>query len=196
MNDVIQVIDAPEAAIAALKPMRAQLLAALETPRSAAELAGELGLPRQKVRYHLQALLEQGLVREAAQRKWGGITERQMVATAGSYLVSPAVLGPVAPDPARTEDRLSASYLLALAGRVVREVGALSARAEASDKRLATLSIDTTVRFASPGARAAFAGELVDALLGLVAKYHTPDAPEGRDHRVVLGAHPLAEEAP
>jgi hypothetical protein len=40
-----------------------------------------------------------GLVRLAEQRKWGGLTERLLVATAASYVVSPGALGPVAADP-------------------------------------------------------------------------------------------------
>ena len=55
------------------------------------------------------------------ERLWGGLTERLMVATAASYVVSPAALGPIGADPARNNDRLSASYLLALAARIVRE---------------------------------------------------------------------------
>jgi hypothetical protein len=62
------------------------------------------------------------------------------VATASSYVVSPGALGPVAADPARAVDRLSASYLVALAARVVREVGQLLRKPEELDKRLATLS--------------------------------------------------------
>ena len=39
------------------------------------------------------------LVRGAA---WGGLTERLLVATAASYVVSPPALGPVAVDPTAT----------------------------------------------------------------------------------------------
>jgi hypothetical protein len=78
-----------------------------------------------------------------APRKWGGLTERRLVATAASYLVSPSALGPVAADPDRGADRLSASYLIALAARIVREVSALLRRAREVGKRLPTLSLDT-----------------------------------------------------
>src|SRR5262249_62312914 len=78
-------------------------------------------LARQKVNYHLHALEGHGLVRLAQERKWGGLTERLLVATAASYVVSPSALGPVALGPNREGDRLSASYLIALGGRVVPE---------------------------------------------------------------------------
>src|SRR5499427_4526248 len=118
MNDVC-VIDDPAAASVALDPVRSRLLSELRAPMSAAALAGRMGLPRQKVNYHLRTLEEHGLVRVDSMKRWGGLTERRMVATASSYVVSPDALGPVAPEPARGMDRLSASYLVALAARAV-----------------------------------------------------------------------------
>lgn len=188
----VEVIDDPAAAAVAIEPARARLLAELGRPASAAALAERLGLSRQKVNYHLRTLEAHGLVREAETRRWGGITERRMVATAGSYLVSPAALGPAAADPERTVDRLSASYLLALAARAVREVGALLKKAEKTGRRLATLSIDTEIRFASAERRAAFSQELAASLAALAARYHEPAAPGGRWHRLVAVAYPTA----
>ena len=118
----VQVIDDPAAAAIAVEPVKSQLLAALAEPASAAALAARLGLARQKVNYHLRSLEDHGLVQVAEERRWGGLTERLMLASASSYVVSPAALGPIAADPQRGSDRLSASYLIALAARVVREV--------------------------------------------------------------------------
>ena len=70
-------------------------------------------------------------MREAGKRRWGGLTERLLVASAASYVVSPGALGPVAADPERGADRLSASYLIALAARIVGEVGELLRRSRA-----------------------------------------------------------------
>ena len=92
----IQVIDDPAAAAVALGPMRSRLLSELASPASAATLAARVGLARQKVSYHLNALEAHGLVRLAQERKWGGLTERLLVATAASYVVSSSALGPVA----------------------------------------------------------------------------------------------------
>jgi DNA-binding transcriptional ArsR family regulator len=191
----IQVIDDPAAATVALEPVRSRLLSELAVPTSAATLATRVGLARQKVNYHLRALEAHGLVRLAEERKWGGLTERLLVATAASYVVSPGALGPVAIDPNREVDRLSASYLIALGARVIREVGDLVRRASATGKRLATLSIDTEVRFRSATDRAAFTGELTDAIVKLVAKYHDESAPGGRSHRLVIVAHPLPQKS-
>src|SRR5439155_22078093 len=104
-------------------------------------------------------------------------------------------LGPVAPptDPARGMDRLSASYLVALAARVIREVGQLLRKSEQLNKRLATLSIDTEVRFRSAKDRATFSSELTSAVAALVSRYHDESAPGGRAHRLVVLAHPLPQ---
>jgi hypothetical protein len=104
-------------------------------------------------------------------------------------------LGPVAVDPNREVDRLSASYLIALGARVVREVGDLVRRAHESRKRLATLAVDTEVRFRSPTDRAAFSHELTEAITKLVSKYHDESAPGGRAHRLVVVAHPLPKKS-
>ncbi len=187
----VEVITSPAAAASVLDPIRSRLLAELRQPASAAALASRLGLPRQKVNYHLRALEKDGLVKVAEKRQWGGLTERLLVASAGSYVVSPSALGGVAADPGRTTDRLSASYLIALAARIVREVGELWNAARKANKRLATLSIDTTIRFRSPEDRAAFTRELTDALTALAARYHDDTAPGGRPHRLVLASYPL-----
>lgn len=151
----------------ALDPIRARLLAELGQPASAAALAARIGL-----------------------RQWGGLTERLLVASAASHVISPAALGPIAAAPERTSDRLSVSYLIALAARAVSEVGELWRRALQSKQRLATLSIDTELSFASPAARAAFRRELTQAITELAARYHEPGAPGARSHRLLVLAHP------
>ena len=190
----VAVIEDPAAAAVALDPIKVRLLAELAEPASAAALAVKVGLTRQKVNYHLRALEEQRLVEPAQQRQWGGITERLMVATAASYVVSPAALGPIGADPSRNTDRLSASYLIALAARIVREVGALWRGALASEKRLATLSIDTVIRFKSPADRAAFTNDLASAVAALAARYHDEQSPSGRPHRLVVASYPAPGE--
>lgn len=190
----IQVIDDPAAATVALEPMRSRLLSELAAPASAATLAARVGLARQKVNYHLNALEAHGLVRLAEKRKWGGLTERLLVATAASYVVSPGALGPVAADPSREVDRLSASYLIALGARIVREVHRLVCRSNETGKRLATLALDTEVRFRSATERAAFSNELTEAITRLVSRYHDESAAGGRAHRLVVVAHPLPQK--
>lgn len=190
MQDV-EVIEGTGAAAAVLDPVRARLLGELAVPASAAELSTRIGLARQKITYHLKALESHGLVELVEERRHGGITERVLRASAASYVVSPAAVSASAADPDANDDHLSAGYLVALAGRLVREVGALARRADASGKALPTMTIDTQIGFRSAADRAAFADELTAAVLELAARYHHDD---GRPHRLVVAAHPLPEE--
>jgi DNA-binding transcriptional ArsR family regulator len=189
----IAVIEDPAAAVVALDPVRSSLLASLATePASASGVAARLGLPRQRVGHHLRALEEQGLVHEVGTRRHGGLTERVLAPSAGAYVVSPAAMGGAGVDPDRIPDRLSAAYLVALAGRAVREVGALLRGAEREGKRLPTLSVDADVRFRSPAEQRAFADDLAEAVRAVVARYHDESTRGGRWYRVVAFAHPRA----
>ena len=186
----VTVIEDPAAAEVSLDPTRTRLLAALAEPASAATLAARVGLPRQKVNYHLRALERHGLIELVEERRKGNMTERVMRATAGAYVISPAALADVAPDPARAPDQLSARWLLALAARLVRDVGTLITGAERARKRLATFAVDGEIRFASATDRAAYADELAGAVTGLVRKYHDESATGGRRYRVLVAVHP------
>jgi DNA-binding transcriptional ArsR family regulator len=186
----VTVIDDPAAAEVSLDPIRASLLAELAEPASASTLAAKVGLTRQKVNYHLRALERHGLVELVEERRKGNMTERVMRATAASYVISPAAMAAVAPDPDRSPDQLSALWLLALAARLVSEVGELIGRAKRARRPLATFAIDTEISFASASDRAAFAAELTGAVEALVAKYHHEFVAGGRKHRLIAAVHP------
>lgn len=192
----VAVIDDPAAAEVSLDPVRARLLAELAEPGSATMLAAKVGLPRQKVNYHLRALERHGLVELVEERRKGNVNERLLQATARSYVISPAALSAVAPDPDRAPDRLSARWMLALAARLVREVGVLIAGAARAGQPLATFALDTEVRFANAADRAAFVTELSTVFAALVGKYHDEPAPGGRVHRVVVALHPSITRNP
>jgi DNA-binding transcriptional ArsR family regulator len=186
----VAVIDDAAAAEVSLDPMRARLLAALAEPGSASTLAARTGLARQKINYHLRALERHGLIELVEERKRGNCTERVLRATAASYVISPAALATVAPDPDRSPDQLSARWLLALAARLVREVGELITRSRAAGQPVATFAIDTEIRFASAAERAEFAQQLSETIKDLAARYHNQNAPGGRAHRLVIALHP------
>lgn len=186
----LEVIDSPAAAAVALDPMRARMLARLAEPGSATTLGAELGLSRQKVNYHLHALEQHGLIELLEDRPRRGLRERVMIATARSYLIAPDALSAQAADPARA-DRLSTRYLIALAARMVREVTDLARGAEKAGRPLATLAIDTEIRFGSAADRAAFTEQLTATVHTLAARYHQEAAPGGRWHRLVIAAHPV-----
>src|SRR5262249_30326805 len=190
MQDVAVIEDA-DAAEASLDPIRARLLAELAEPRTPTALAARLGRARRKVKYHERTREQQRLVELVEERRKDNMTERVVRASAAAYVISPAALAAVAPDPARSSDRLSARWLLALAARLVRETGALINGAARANKPLGTFGLDAEVRFAKPADRAAFIGELTDALAGIISKYHSDN---GRPHRVVVAVHPSITE--
>jgi DNA-binding transcriptional ArsR family regulator len=185
----VEVIEDPRAAAVALDPIRSRLLNELAVePASAAVVGARVGLTRQKANYHLKALEESGLVELAEVRMRGGIAERLLRSVAATYVVSPAAIAASGARPEDVRDRLSARYLVSLAGRLVREVGLLARKAEEGGSRLPTFTLDTQIGFASAEDRARFADELTEAVLELVARYHHDD---GRPHRLVVASHPV-----
>src|SRR3954463_11092086 len=91
MHDVA-VIEDPAAAEVSLDPIRARMLAELAEPHTATTLAARLGLPRQKVNYHVRTLEQHGLVELVEERRKGNMTERVVRASAAAYVISPAAL--------------------------------------------------------------------------------------------------------
>ncbi|HZB78580.1 MAG TPA: helix-turn-helix domain-containing protein, partial [Actinomycetota bacterium] len=72
----VSVIEDPETAEVSLDPIRTRLLAELAEPASATAVAARVGLPRQKVNYHLRTLEAHGLVELVEERRKGNMTER------------------------------------------------------------------------------------------------------------------------
>jgi DNA-binding transcriptional ArsR family regulator len=173
-----------------LRPLRARILEMLAEPQSAAGLARTLAVARQKVGYHLKELEKHGLVELVEEKKVGNCTERIVRATGRAYLVSAEALGSLAGGAAEATDRFSAAYVVAIAARALREVAQLRQAADDAGKRLATLTLDTEIRFATAAERGAFAEELAREVARLTAKYHDASAPRGRVYRFVSFAHP------
>jgi DNA-binding transcriptional ArsR family regulator len=187
----IEVLDEPGSAAALLRPLRRRILAELREAGSAASVARRLGVPRQKVNYHLRTLEEQGLVVLVEERRRGNCVERLVRATAKSYFISPQALGSLEADPSEGADAYSASRLISLASRVARDVAALRDHAPRSGAGPDTLSLETEVRFRNTAERDAFAVELAEALGRLTAKYHDERvASTARAFRLVVGGYP------
>lgn len=93
-------------------------------------------------------------------------------ASARAFIISTEALGAIGPTAETASDRLSSAYLLSAAGRTIRDVAALEARARKEKKR------------------AAFAEELASALARLTAKYNDDRTPGGRRFRLLAAVHP------
>lgn len=188
--NLVQMVQRPQEVAAMLHPLRMRILETLREPQSASGLASKLGLARQKVNYHLRELEKHSLVELVKEQRKGNCTERILRTTARYYVISPQAVGPLAARPEEIQDRFSSAYLMALVSKVLQDLGILRARARAARKRLATFSLQTEVRFASPQDRHAFTEELAGQVARLTAKYHDERAKGGRRFRFFVGAYP------
>jgi DNA-binding transcriptional ArsR family regulator len=191
LPETVELVSDPDRAATALSPDRRRLLAALvETPDSATGLAQRLGDSRQRLNYHLRELERAGFVELHVARRKGNCVERVMRAKARHWLIDPRALAGLADQPLPPADRFSATYLIALAARAIREVAGLVGKAAGSKKRLATLAIDADVRLARPADFPAFAEDLARAVGDVIAQHTDDTAAGGRRFRIVLGAWP------
>jgi len=183
-------LDRPGQVAAVLTPLRQRILGSLARPASATGLARRFDLPRQKINYHLRELEREGLVELAETRRRRGCVERVLRQTARAYVINPVLLGDLGEDPAQMQDRFSSAYLMAAASRTVRDVGTLRSRADAVEKRLTTLTVESEIAFESPEDLTAFSEELTAAVAALAARYNRPRSQRARTYRFVMGAHP------
>jgi len=186
----LDLIQQPQRAAALLHPLRLRILQELRHPGSATSVAQQLGLSRQRVNYHLRELEKEGLTVFVEERRKGNCVERIVRAKASHFLITPEVLGDLAADPNEIQDRFSSTYLVAVSAQAIRELAALRAGADAAGKRLATLTLQSDIAFASPAARNAFADELASEVARLAAKYHEESSAEARHFRLFLGVYP------
>jgi DNA-binding transcriptional ArsR family regulator len=190
VETAVRMVDGVHQAATLLHPMRLRIMETLDRPDSATGLARKLGLPRQKINYHLRELEREGLVTLVEERKKRNCVERVVRAVAQSFLIDPAALGNLAADPSRIRDRFSLAYLVAVAARAIRDLAVIQRRADKAGKPVATLTLQADVRFASAADRNAFAEELAQTVATLAARYHDEKAPDGRLFRCIVGAYP------
>ena len=188
--DALRVIRDRRQAATLLQGDRPKLLAQLRLPASATLLAKRLELPRQKINYHLRALDQAGLLNLVEERRARNCLERVFQATARTYVISPEILADLGTTPEEVRDRFSSAHLLAMAGRTIRELGALREAAAEAGKPIATLGLETQIRFASAADRAAFAEDLQQAMATLISRYHDETAPNGRSYACQVGMYP------
>lgn len=197
----LELVRESERARLLLHPLRQRILeAAGEEPLSAAEAARRIGVPRQKVNYHVGELARGGFLEEVEERRRGNLIEKRYRAVARGWVLAPEVLGSAAPRAPSVEDAFSAARLLALSARIQSELGRAMGEAADRKQRISTMSIDAELRFESPEQRAGFADALREAVLDVVARHASPfrdsdgtPAP-GRPYRLVLGCHPIPKE--
>ncbi|MBL8752663.1 MAG: helix-turn-helix transcriptional regulator [Planctomycetes bacterium] len=190
MTDAVHVVAQPERAMSLLDPVRQRILEALAEPTSAVELATRLGVPRQRLNYHLQELLRHGLLSVVHEHERGSVRERVYQRVGGSYAISREAIGALGSRPELVPDRFSSAYQIAVASQAIADLAQLREGAAAAGQVLPTLSLEVDVRFASASARSAFAQELADAVATLVEKHHDARARGGRTFKFYVGGYP------
>lgn len=184
----------PTRARVLLQPLRTEILSLMRTPRSATEVAEQLGLARQKVNYHVRALGAAAFLEKAGRRRKRNLYEQLWVASARSFVLLPELLGALGADPSQIEDRWGAAHLLALASRMQSDV------ARAGNEPIATLSLDAELRFTSAEQRARFAQALTEAVAKVLAEHASPAIDPagkpgpGEPYRLALGCYPVVND--
>ncbi|HWA16558.1 MAG TPA: helix-turn-helix domain-containing protein [Gemmatimonadales bacterium] len=191
MQTVLALLDADASAASLLDPVRREILAALQEPGSATSVAHRLGLPRQRLGYHIRQMEEAGLLRHVGNRRRGNFIERLLQASARSYFLPPRLLGALGTDPKQVSDKASSAYQVAVAAEIASTVATMREAAAQAGKRLPTLTMQVDVRFASPADQKAFGDELTAAISELVARYHSA---EGRLFAFAILGHPASGE--
>jgi hypothetical protein len=177
-----------------------RILGLAQRPISATELGRELGLPRQRVNYHVRELSRSGLLKRAGRHRKRNMFEQRYVASGKSYLLSPGLLGDVGPNWREISDTESAAYLIALAAQLQVDVADAMRTAHAAGQKLATLSVKSQFRFENSEQQARFDQELKTAVMTVIARWTSPHrrsataSGPGRPYRLVLGCYPYAAE--
>jgi len=189
----VQIVDEMSTAAAMLSPLRLEILEELQQPNSATGLAKELGQPRQKLNYHLRQLEDAGLLELVETRMRRNCEERILRTAARSYLISPAIIGALGRSQVEVRDRFSSGYQVGVLANTLSDIAFLRKKAEQAGQRLATLTLQTTVRFASPQKRKEFAEELASFVAELSSRYHDDTAENGRSFSFVVAGYPTID---
>jgi hypothetical protein len=177
------------------------LLSLAREPASSSELARRLGLPRQRVNYHVRALEAAGFLKPAGRQRKRNMIEQRYVATARAFTLSPAMLGSIGADWRDIADPASTDYLLALTEQVRGDLVRIRHEAGAESPAASTVSLKSQFRFETAAQRAEFARAIREAIVGVIARHTNPNRLEngrpgrGRPFRLVLACYPAPSEA-
>jgi DNA-binding transcriptional ArsR family regulator len=185
------VLDTNEQLAAIAHPTRLRILDALRVADSAAGVARRLGEPRQRINHHVRELAKAGLLVEAGERRKGNFVEQLYESCAGTFVVSPRLAWG---DGARLQAiaaQVSLERLVEVGERIQRDAAHLLDRAAFEGAEIPSATVESTIRFAEAGARAAFLDEYLALAGRLIERYA---APRGDAFTVALVVHPTTQE--
>lgn len=161
---------------------------------SATDAARRLGLPRQMVNYHVQALQKAGFVIPIGEVRRRNMMERRVRATARSYLISPDILGALSGARRRPTDSATREALLALTARIQSDLGSPGIKSSSP----AALSFSSKIHFSTEERRGAFIRALGEAVVNVVQEFARkpgPPAPDQQPFGFILGLYPLPQSS-
>lgn len=182
-----------------LHPLRQKILSEAREASTAAEVARRVGLPPQKVNYHVRTLVDAGFLQPAGEGRKRNLIEKRYRASARSYLLLPRILGEMSPGSVSEADRFSASYLMHLSALLQEELATWMEAGRAKGDGVPTLSMEAEIRFDSAARRAAFADALQKAVTRVIGQHTAPahdekgEARPGRPYRLVVGCYPVPD---
>ncbi len=185
-----------------LHPLRQRILSEARQASTAAEIARRVGLPPQKVNYHVRTLAQAGFLTPAGEARKRNLIEKRYRASAQSYVLLPGILGAMGPGASSDADRFGAAHLIRLGALLQDELASWLEPGVGRRKGPSTLSLDVQIRFDSPRQRAEFADELRRAVAGVVGGHSAPALDHdgqplpGPSYRLVVGCYPIPEPAP
>jgi len=195
----LEPVQDPARAELLLHPLRQKILFEAREASTAAEIARRVGLPPQKVNYHVRTLAQAGFLRPAGEGRKRNLIEKRYRASARSYVLLPGILGEMSPGAAGDADRFGAAHLIRLGALLQEELSVWLGPGVLRRKGPSTLSLDVEIHFDSPAQRAEFADELRKAVAGVVGAHTAPPldhegrARAGQLYRLVVGCYPVPE---
>jgi DNA-binding transcriptional ArsR family regulator len=168
-------------------PIRVQILEALREPASAASVARRIGLPRQKVNYHLKELERAGLVQQIEERRVGNFIESVYRAVARTFLVSPEVAWAGERRSETLRSQHSLETLVRLGERVQHDAASLLDRAAFDGEQIPSASVVAEAHFENEEDREAFFTEYVRETARILERHASK---KGAPFRIVFAAYP------
>ena len=182
------VVRSPEQAAALLNPLRAEILAIVREPASAAEVARKIGDTPQRINYHLKSLEKVGLVRRVGTRQVRNLVEVLYQAIAKSFLLSEAVgLNPETSE--RIKEQGALAHLITLSDRIRRDALLLMEQSE-NKGQIPSASLQMKVHLDSEERRRAFLRDYAAMLEELVSRYGAAGEGDENAFRVTAVIYP------
>jgi len=173
--------------MALLNPLRGEIVAHLQKPASATEVARQLSETPQRINYHLKSLEKVGIVRRVGTRQVRNLVEVLFQAVAKSFILAESLS--MKPETMRKlKDQGALAHLITSSERMKQDALLLMEQSD-ENEIIASAALQLQVTLADSDQRNAFVEEYVSLVQKLVAKYHCEGQSE-EIYQVLLAVYP------